>query len=76
MKANCCSGVLRCIAFATSLKLSVPVVPYKKEIPNNINPEEKAEDMMSFKAASEERFKCKSKFAKAANGIVDSSNDR
>ncbi len=60
----------------SSLKLTVPVAPYNKEIPNNKIPEEKAEDKIIFMAPSEERFLSKSKLAIAATGIVASSNDR
>ena len=45
-------------------------MPYKKEIPINNIPEEKAEDNINFIAASDDFRLAKSKLAAAANGIV------
>ena len=59
-----------------SLKTKVLVVPYINEIPNNNKLEEKAEDMISLKAASEDCLFVKSKLAAAANGMVDISSPR
>ena len=55
---------------------NVPVVPYKKEIPNNNIPEEKADDKINFIAASDDFRLVKSKLAAAAKGIVDISKPR
>ena len=52
------------------------VEPYINEMPNNNKLEEKAEDIMSLKAASEDCLLVKSKLAAAANGIVDISSPR
>jgi hypothetical protein len=40
---------------ASSGKLNVPVVPYNMEMPNSNNPD-KADDIMNFIAASDERL--------------------
>jgi hypothetical protein len=57
-------------------KIQRPVLPYNIEIPNNNNPDEKADEMIILNAASDDRFFSRSKFASAANGIVESSNAR
>ena len=69
MNANNCIGSLPICAVNTS-KLSVPLVPYKNEIPINKIPEENAEDRINFIAASDDLRFAKSKLAAAANGIV------
>ena len=68
-------GLLLICAVKTS-KLSVPVVPYKKEIPINKIPEEKAEDNINFIAASDDFLLAKSKLAAAASGMVDISRPK
>jgi hypothetical protein len=45
-----------------SIKLSVPVLPYNMEMPNNNNPDEKADEMIILNAASDERLFSRSKF--------------
>src|SRR6266516_4001531 len=59
-----------------SAKLIVPVAPYINEIPNNIMPEEKADDKIIFMDASEDIFFSRSKLAIAATGSVESSSDK
>ena len=60
----------------SSAKFNVPVAPYNMEIPNSNKPDEKAEDIMNFMAASDERLLSKSKLAIAANGMLDNSRPR
>ena len=71
-KASICKG-LPLIMAGISAKLMVPVAPYISEIPNNKIPEEKADERINFMDASEDIFFCRSKFAIAATGIVESS---
>ena len=58
------------------LKSSVPVNPYNQEIPINKSAEEKAEDIISFMAASGEFLRPKSKPTAAAIGSEDISSPR
>ena len=75
IKANVCIGVL--LKWAVNiLKLRVPEVPYKKEIPINKMPEENAEDKINFIAASEDFLLAKLKLAAAASGMVDISTPK
>ena len=75
MKANICNGAW-VMCWVNSENTKVPVVPYMSDIPNNNNPDEKAEEIISFIAASDEAFLRRSKLAIAANGMVDSSSPR
>ena len=59
-----------------SAKLTVPVTPYIREIPNKRMPEENADERIIFRAASEDNFFSRSKFDSAAIGIVASSSER
>ena len=75
MKANICKGLLnRCSESTDNVK--VPVVPYTRDIPNNNNPDEKAEEMMNLNAASLDFLFSRSKLARAANGMLDNSKPK
>src|SRR5450432_520913 len=74
-KANICKGP-PCKCSESADNVNVPVVPYIKDIPNNSNPDENADEMMNLKAASLDFFFSRSKLARAANGMLDNSNPR
>ena len=75
MKANICKGLpSKCSESADKVK--VPVVPYMRDMPNNNNPDENAEEIMNLKAASLDFLFSRSKLARAANGILDNSKPK
>ena len=75
INANNCKGFPLICAVKIE-KVIVPVVPYKKEMPNNKIADENADDKINFIAASDDLRFVKSKFAAAANGMVDISNPK
>ena len=54
----------------------MPVVLYIRDIPNNNNPDENAEEMMNLKAASLDFLFSRSKLARAPNGMLDNSKPK
>jgi hypothetical protein len=73
MKANNCMELpFKCCRMIS--KSREPVAPYISDIPNSNKPEEKADDIMNLKAASDDCLLARSKLAIAAKGIVDNSS--